>query len=175
MRSDIPLASARIMTPRPVRHKFPQRTVVVFPLADRQLTAIRLHLSGYLRPKASNSPFLAPPIKASHSADVNCRTEPFGWRLLRTATPPPGRSATSTQLPLAKLSELLTHRKPDPSDAFSGIRFPTATSLIIDNCLVSRDYVESSPLTSRSRWVNSVTDITSTRDLITQRNDTQML
>jgi hypothetical protein len=59
-------------------------------------------------PNLSNSPSRAPPRNASHSSRVNLRTDPAGSRLLRTPTEPPGSSATSTQLPLEKLRELLT-------------------------------------------------------------------
>src|SRR5207247_7823701 len=59
-------------------------------------------------PNLSNSPRRAPPRNASHSSRVNLRTDPAGSRLLRTPTEPPGSSATSTQLPLEKLRELLT-------------------------------------------------------------------
>jgi hypothetical protein len=59
-------------------------------------------------PKLSNSPLRAPPRKACHSSGVNRRTGPSGCLLLRTATPPSAMLATSTQLPLEKLSELLT-------------------------------------------------------------------
>jgi len=52
-------------------------------------------------PKPSNSPFRTPPMKACHSADVNRRTGPAESLLLRTPISPPGRLATSTQLPLA--------------------------------------------------------------------------
>src|SRR6516225_5605422 len=61
-----------------------------------------------VRPNLSNSPSRAPPTKASHSSGVNLRTGPAGSLLLRTPTEPPGSSATSTQLPLEKLRELLT-------------------------------------------------------------------
>ena len=97
--------------------------------ADRDRTKRRRALSehrrdppaGYLSsnylPKLSNSPLWAPPMKACHSSGVKRRTAPSGCRLLRTPISPPDRSATSTQLPLAKLSELLTHLGPasDPS------------------------------------------------------------
>jgi hypothetical protein len=59
-------------------------------------------------PNLSNSPSCAPPRKASHSSCVNLRTGPSGSLLLRTPTESPGSSATSTQLPLEKLRELLT-------------------------------------------------------------------
>jgi Arginase family len=52
-------------------------------------------------PKPSNSPFRTPPRKARHSSDVNLRTGPDEYLLLRTPISPPGRLATSTQLPLA--------------------------------------------------------------------------
>jgi len=62
--------------------------------------AARHGLRRYL-PKPSNSPFLTPPRKACHSSGVNIRTGPAEFLLLRTPTSPPGRLATSTQLPLA--------------------------------------------------------------------------
>jgi Arginase family len=52
-------------------------------------------------PKPSNSPLRTPPRKARHSSDVNLRTGPDEFLLLRTPISPPGRLATSTQLPLA--------------------------------------------------------------------------
>ena len=52
-------------------------------------------------PKPSNSPFRTPPRKACHSSGVNVRTGPPESLLLRTPISPPGRLATSTQLPLA--------------------------------------------------------------------------
>src|SRR6266700_2742596 len=58
----------------------------------------------------SKSPSLAPPTKATHSADVNTRAGPVGCRELRTATWPSGRFATSTQLPpCGPLCRLLRH------------------------------------------------------------------
>src|SRR5216683_6417338 len=59
-------------------------------------------------PSLSNSPSRAPPRNASHSWRVNVSTGPPGFLLWRTPTEPPGSSATSTQLPLEKLRELLT-------------------------------------------------------------------
>ena len=56
---------------------------------------------GQVLPKPSNSPFLTPPRKACHSSEVNLRTGPAEFLLLRTPISPPGRLATSTQLPLA--------------------------------------------------------------------------
>jgi hypothetical protein len=58
------------------------------------------HVQRYV-PKRSNSPFRTPPRNACHSAGVNRRTGPAESLLLRTPIPPPGRLATSTQLPLA--------------------------------------------------------------------------
>jgi hypothetical protein len=58
-------------------------------------------LPGRYLPKPSNSPFLTPPRKACHSSDVNLRTGPAEFLLFRTPISPPGRLATSTQLPLA--------------------------------------------------------------------------
>src|SRR5215469_1229066 len=60
-------------------------------------------------PKLSNSQLRTPPMKACHSSEVNLRTAPSRSLLLRTPILPSTRSATSTQLPLAKLKELLTH------------------------------------------------------------------
>src|ERR1700751_4224812 len=69
---------------------------------------------GYIlvRPKSSNSPLRTPPRNACHSSGVNRRTAPSLSRLFLTPTVPPGRSDTSTQLPLAKLSELFTQVDP---------------------------------------------------------------
>src|SRR5215467_8326882 len=72
------------------------------------------HQRGRYLPKPSNSPFRTPPRNACHSSDVNRRTGPSASLLLRTPIAPPGRSATSTQLPLAKLRELLTQLEPEP-------------------------------------------------------------
>src|SRR5689334_25267484 len=47
---------------------------------------------------------------ADHSARVKLRTGPPGSRLSRMPTESPGSPATSTQLPLEKLKELLTQR-----------------------------------------------------------------
>src|SRR5205807_2010923 len=47
----------------------------------------------------SNSPSFVPPTKASHSFAVNRRIGPLGSLESRTARPPSGSSATSTQLP----------------------------------------------------------------------------
>ena len=58
-------------------------------------------LCGRYLQKPSNSPFRTPPRKACHSSDVNFRTGPPEFLLLRTPISPPGRLATSTQLPLA--------------------------------------------------------------------------
>ena len=55
----------------------------------------------------SNFPRRAPPRNVSHPPRVNLRTAPAGSRLSRTPTEPPGSPATSTQLPLEKLKELL--------------------------------------------------------------------
>jgi hypothetical protein len=74
-----------------------------------------LLLRSYMQ-KRSNSPLRTPPRNACHSSDVNRRTSPSDSLLLRTPISPPGRLATSTQLPLAKLRELLTQLKPE----FSG-------------------------------------------------------
>jgi hypothetical protein len=68
----------------------------------------------YYLPKLSNSPFRAPPRKACHSPGVNRRTGPSGSLLSRTPTWPPARLATSTQLLLEKLRELLTQCESEP-------------------------------------------------------------
>src|SRR5215510_1655581 len=81
--------------------------------------AIEFFLYGHYMQKRSNSPLRTPPRNACHSSDVNRRTAPSDSRLLRTPISPPGRLATSTQLPLAKLRELFTQLKPE----FSG--FPS--------------------------------------------------
>src|SRR5262249_61672192 len=67
----------------------------------RPLPDDRSASSGPYLPKLSNSPFLTPPRKACHSSDVNLRTGPAEFLLFRTPISPPGRLATSTQLPLA--------------------------------------------------------------------------
>src|SRR5271166_30046 len=69
---------------------------------------IALCLRGHFLPKLSNSPFRTPPRNACHSSGVNRRTAPLESLLFRTPISPSGRLATSTQLPLEKLSELLT-------------------------------------------------------------------
>jgi len=56
---------------------------------------------GRYRRELLNSPLRTPPRKACHSAGVNRRTGPAESLLLRTPIVPPGRLATSTQLPLA--------------------------------------------------------------------------
>ena len=65
-------------------------------------------------PGLPNSPRLAPARNACHPADVNLRMAPSGWLLSRTPIWPSGRRATSTQLLLAKLRELLIQREPEP-------------------------------------------------------------
>src|SRR6476646_8535208 len=74
--------------------------------------------------KRSNSPLRTPPRNACHSSDVNRRTAPSDSLLLRTPISPSGRLATSTQLPLAKLRELLTQSKPEFS-GFPSVALPT--------------------------------------------------
>src|SRR6185312_4027314 len=74
--------------------------------------------------KRSNSPLRTPPRNACHSSDVNRRTAPSDSLLLRTPISSPGRLATSTQLPLAKLRELLTQWKPEFS-GFPSVALPT--------------------------------------------------
>src|SRR5579862_9890305 len=101
----------------------------------------QVRLFGYLRPKLSNSPLWAPPIKASHSSGVKRRTGPRGSRLFRTPTPPSGRSATSTQLPLEKLSELLTQFRLDFSSPFSIMECPTVMSLNVRCYPELSDYI----------------------------------
>jgi hypothetical protein len=59
-------------------------------------------------PDRSKSPSRARPTKAPHSPGVNLKAGPPGFLLSRTPISPPGRLATSTQLPLEKLTELLT-------------------------------------------------------------------
>src|SRR5215469_12700834 len=84
----------------------------------------------YYLPNLSNSPLRAPPRNACHSSGVNLSTGPEGSLESRTPTPPSGRPATSTQLPLEKLRELLIQDRPAP-DAVPGrsLRVELATSL----------------------------------------------
>jgi len=77
-------------------------------------------------PNLSNSPFRTPPMKARHSPGVNRRTSPCGSLLSRTPTCPSGRSATSTQLPLAKLNELLTQLTAGVGVRSSGVSMLTS-------------------------------------------------
>jgi Domain of unknown function (DUF397) len=58
-----------------------------------------------------NPPSLALATKAAHSAAGNTRARPAGCREFLTPTRPPGRTATSTQLPpVGPLYVLFTHR-----------------------------------------------------------------
>ena len=87
-------------------------------------------------PKLSNSPFRTPPRNACHSSGVNWRTAPAASLLLRTPTPPSARLATSTQLPLEKLSELLIQVSPESglTEGSPCIGIPMSfTSLIVVN------------------------------------------
>src|SRR5580692_7355131 len=70
-------------------------------------------LARHFLPKLSNSPFRTPPRNACHSSEVKRSTAPWASRLLRTPISPSGRLATSTQLPLEKLNELLTQYEPE--------------------------------------------------------------
>src|SRR5690606_8710929 len=68
--------------------------------------------------RSSNSPSLAPSRNASISLRVKTRTGPSGCREFLTATPaPPGRAASSTQLPLGPLRWLLRQANVDSSAA----------------------------------------------------------
>src|SRR5712691_1511144 len=69
---------------------------------------------GHTLPKLSNSPFRTPPRNARHSSEVNRRTGPSESLLSRTPTSPAGRLATSTQLLLEKLRELLIQYGAEP-------------------------------------------------------------
>src|SRR5689334_13744860 len=89
---------------------------------DRRLSCLSFY--GPYMQKRSNSPLRTPPRNACHSSDVNRRTAPSDSLLLRTPISPPGRLATSTQLPLAKLRELLTQLKPEYS-GFPSVALPT--------------------------------------------------
>ena len=66
----------------------------------------------YILPKLSNSPLRTPPRNACHSPDVKRRTGPAGSLLSRTPISPSAMPATSTQLLLEKLRELLTQDEP---------------------------------------------------------------
>jgi hypothetical protein len=72
------------------------------------------------------------PRNDDHSPAVKRSTGPSGSLLSRRPTTRP-RPATSTQLPLEKLYELLTQRGPDPdaSGALSNVGLSTTTSLIV--------------------------------------------
>jgi hypothetical protein len=91
---------SRLLECRGPRSRFRPAPGTVRPVPSAadypELPAIRSYL-----PKRSNSPFRTPPRKARHSSGVNLRTGPAQSRLLRMPTVPPGRLATSTQLPLA--------------------------------------------------------------------------
>ncbi len=77
----------------------------------------RLAHNGHILPNPSNSPFRTPPRNACHSPEVNRSTGPLGSLLWRTPISPSGRLATSTQLLLAKLRELLIQCEPEPGIA----------------------------------------------------------
>jgi len=70
--------------------------------------------SGHWPQNLSNSPFRTPPRKARHSSGVNRRTPPSESLLWRTPTRPSDSPATSTQLLLEKLSELLIQDDSEP-------------------------------------------------------------
>jgi hypothetical protein len=72
-------------------------------------------------------------MNACHSPGVNWRTGPPGYLLLRSPTPPSGRLATSTQLPLEKLRELLTQSRPEPSPAGELPNVGISTSYLTDS------------------------------------------
>src|SRR6266487_2644484 len=61
------------------------------------------------QPMLSNSPRFAPCVNAAHSDSVNRSTGPSGSLLSRSATPPSGSAATSTQLLLLNDRLDLTH------------------------------------------------------------------
>jgi hypothetical protein len=67
---------------------------------------------------------------------VNRSTGPSGSRLLRRPIVQPDRLATSTQLPLEKLRELLTQLGPESglSGEFPNVGLATITSLIVVSC-----------------------------------------
>src|SRR6266852_6394638 len=69
---------------------------------------------GHTLAKLSNSPFRTPPRNACHSSEVNRRTGPSESLLSRTPISPAGRLATSTQLLLEKLRELLIQYGAEP-------------------------------------------------------------
>jgi hypothetical protein len=84
---------------------------------------------GYFLANWSNSPFRTPPRNACHSSGVNRRTGPAASLLSRTPIWSPGRLATSTQLPLDKLRELLVQCKSEPSP--SGLHPGIAVSTLV--------------------------------------------
>lgn len=111
---------------------------------DRALP--HMSASGYRLPKLSNSPFRTPPINACHSPGVNRRTGPSASLLWRTPIRPSGRSATSTQLLLEKLRELLVQfePEPDPPGSSRGIILLTSfTSLnVVESMACACDYAK---------------------------------
>jgi|ERR1700691_5403488 len=84
----------------------PSAAVVIDSYLAQDASAFRL--CRYAWQNLSNSPFRTPPRNACHSSGVKRRTAPSESLLLRTPISRSGRLATSTQLPLEKLRELLT-------------------------------------------------------------------
>lgn len=64
-----------------------------------------------------NSSAFTPLTNASHSLAVKVTTGPSGRLLLRTARPPPGNSATATQLSFAPLKVLIRQASSSGVDA----------------------------------------------------------
>src|SRR5262245_16130357 len=85
--------------------------------------------SGHWLQKRSNSPFRTPPRNARHSSGVNRRNVPSVSLLWRTPTRPSGRLATSTQLLLEKLRELLIQDDSEPGPPARPLRISLPTSL----------------------------------------------
>src|SRR5579863_4185300 len=104
-------------------------------MAAPGMTASRNARFACYLPNRSNSPPWAPPRNACHSPGVKRSTGPEGSLESRTPTPPSGRLATSTQLPLEKENELLIQDRP-ASDDLSG-RSPSlevVTSYLLNVC-----------------------------------------
>src|SRR5215469_15942687 len=121
-------ASVNKYSPETKKRRIPDSGIL------RLSSALQLRQTGYCcapqrlyLPKLSNSPLCTPPMKACHSSEVNRRTAPSRSLLLRTPMLPSTRSATSTQLPLAKLKELLTHLAAESgrSGELSSVGVPT--------------------------------------------------
>jgi hypothetical protein len=139
-------ATVTVAVKRPGR-MIRQGSLRLSPIDGQPEQTLRWHAhGGHILPKLSNSPFRTPPRNACHSPDVNRRTGPSESLLSRTPIPPSGRPATSTQLLLEKLRELLTQSEPEPG--LPGRRPSELLSTSLPRCMsgdlwpVACDYAE---------------------------------